>query len=461
MTQSFNQVPLARHLQTGLQQAGFTTMTPIQAQALPAIIARQDVIAQAKTGSGKTLAFSLGLLNKLAAEEQVIQSLVLAPTRELAQQVATEIRKLARSMQNIKVLTVCGGEPIGPQISSLEHGAHVVVGTPGRIEEHLYKGTLDLTQVHTWVLDEADQMLAMGFVEALENIAIYLPPERQTLMFSATYQQDIEALTQQFMREPVMVKGEEETLNRQIKQQFFALKNNKLRFNTLRLLLQHYKPVSCIAFCNTKVETKKLYSELKSCGVNVVTLHGDLDQAERVRSLIRFANKSASVLVATDVAARGLDIEDVDMVVNYHMALDPQTHVHRVGRTGRGGKKGLACSLYGENEAFKVAKLGEIYEQTFEPATPPPLSLLDKPVFKPPMVTLQVDGGKKDKLRAGDIVGCLTSEQGVGASLIGNIDLLDHQAFVAVAREGVKPALRKLQESKLKGRKFKAKRMSL
>ncbi|ESP93610.1 MULTISPECIES: ATP-dependent RNA helicase DbpA [Pseudoalteromonas] len=459
MNSLFSHLSLRSELMEALSKAGFNKMTPIQAQALPELLEGKDVVAQAKTGSGKTLAFSLAMLQQLKPGVQQTQGLILAPTRELASQVAEEVRKLAKSLANVKVLTICGGEPIGPQISSLEHGAHIIVGTPGRIEEHLFKGTLDLTQVSHFILDEADQMLEMGFIDAIENIAVYVPPTRQTMMFSATYPKDIEQLSGRFMQSPTLVKGETETLNKQIKQQFFALKNNKLRFNTLKLLLLQHKPESCIVFCNTKVETKKLYTELQQTGLQVVVLHGDLAQIERQRMLLRFANKSASVLVATDVAARGLDIEDIDMVVNYHMALDPQTHVHRVGRTGRGGKKGFACSLYGENEKFKVTQLSELYEREFNPSPTPPLSLLDKPVYKPNMVTVILDVGKKQKIRAGDIVGCLTGENGIGSAHIGNISVQDNQAYVAIYRDAVKPAIRKLQADKIKGKRVKAKRL--
>ncbi|TQF72709.1 ATP-dependent RNA helicase DbpA [Pseudoalteromonas luteoviolacea] len=459
MNPQFTQLTLRAELQSALSKAGFSRMTPIQLQSLPELLAGKDVVAQAKTGSGKTLAFSLAMLQSLVVPASHIQGLILVPTRELANQVAEEVRKLAKDLGNVKVLTICGGEPIGPQISSLEHGAHVVVGTPGRVEEHLFKGTLDLTQVSHFTLDEADQMLEMGFVDAIENIAVYLPPARQTMMFSATYPKDIEQLSARFMQSPILVKGETETLNKQIKQQFFPLKNNKLRFNTLRLLLLQHKPQSCIVFCNTKVETKKLFSELQQTGLQVAVLHGDLAQIERQRMLLRFANKSASVLVATDVAARGLDIDDIDMVVNYHMALDPQTHVHRVGRTGRGGKKGFACSLYGENETFKVKQLCELYEREFNPSPTPPLSLLDKPAYKPTMVTIVIDAGKKQKVRAGDIVGCLTGENGIGSAHIGNITVQDNQAYIAIFREAVKPAIRKLNADKIKGKRIKAKRL--
>ncbi|MEL7478145.1 MAG: DEAD/DEAH box helicase, partial [Pseudomonadota bacterium] len=287
----FNTLALSPVLLETIAQLGFKQMTDVQAQSLPLILDQQDVIAQAKTGSGKTLAFALGVLSKLNVSSMHVQGLVLCPTRELADQVATEIRKLASGTANVKILTLCGGVPIGPQISSLEHGAHIIVGTPGRIEDHLFKGTLDLTQVNTLVLDEADQMLDMGFTDAIENIVAYLPPERQSLLFSATYPKNIESLSAQLMRNPQQVKVEEVGINKSIKQTFYKLSNNKLRFNTLRLLLMKHQPKSCVVFCNTKVEAKRLFEELKEAGFYASALHGDLAQQERAMMLMRFANK--------------------------------------------------------------------------------------------------------------------------------------------------------------------------
>lgn len=456
----FNTLPLPKAQIETLTKQGFKKMTEIQAQSLPLILDNRDVLAQAKTGSGKTLAFALGVLNNLDVTQLSVQGLVLCPTRELAEQVAGELRKFASGTANTKILTLCGGVPIGPQVGSLEHGAHIIVGTPGRIEDHLFKGTLDLTQVNTLVLDEADQVLDMGFSEALENILVYLPSERQNLLFSATFTSSIESLAKRMMHDPQHVKLEEVGINTRIKQHFFKLTNNKLRFNTLRLILMQHQPTSCVVFCNTKVETKRLFDELKEHGFSAVSLHGDLEQKERTLSLMRFANKSAAILVATDVAARGLDIDDMDMVINYHMALDPKTHVHRVGRTGRGDKKGLACTLYGEKEVARVAQLEKLYDREFPVATLPALSLLDKPVYKPQMHTLQLSGGKKQKVRPADIVGCLTTEQGIGFSQIGKINVFENNAYVAVARDAAKPAFRKLRDSKIKGRKFSVKRIS-
>nr|WP_084324636.1 ATP-dependent RNA helicase DbpA [Pseudoalteromonas sp. Z1A2] len=457
---AFSSLALPAGLVDNLSTLGYAHMTPVQAQSLPPVLAGKDIIAQAKTGSGKTAAFSLGVLAKLNVKRFRIQSLVLCPTRELAEQVAVEMRKLARGIHNIKILTLCGGVSIGPQIGSLEHGAHIIVGTPGRVDDHIRKGTLRLDDVETLVLDEADQMLDMGFQDTLDAIIERIPQSRQTLLFSATFPRAIEAIAKRVLKNPEMVKVEEEQAKSTIKQYFYKMDNNKQRYPTLKLLLLKFTPQSCVVFCNTKVETQQVCDDLADEGFSAVALHGDLEQRDRERTLIHFSNKSASILVATDVAARGLDIDDMDMVINYHLAHDTQTHVHRVGRTGRAGKKGIACSIYGEAEAFKIAQIGDHYERDITPEQMPPFNLLDKPPYRPEMVTLMIDSGKKQKVRAGDILGALTGKDGVAGRQVGKINVLDNVAFVAVERNSSKPALRKLTEGNIKGRKIRARRLT-
>jgi len=434
-------------------------MTPIQKQSLPRILEGKDLIAQARTGSGKTAAFGLGLLQKLDVQQYHVQTLVLCPTRELADQVAKEIRRLARAIHNIKVLNLCGGAPIGPQNDSLEHGAHVVVGTPGRIEEHLRKGTLQLSQLNTFVLDEADRMLDMGFQASLDAIIAHLPKQRQTLLFSATYPEQIQAMARRTMTHPVMVKVDSTHNSSSIRQHFFKLQDNKQRMTALRLLLLKYRPESALVFCSTRRETQEVADELRSFGFYAIALHGDLEQRLRDQTLVRFANKSASILVATDVAARGLDIEAMDAVINYHLARESEVHIHRIGRTGRAGSKGKAFTLYSETESYKVARLEEYLEQSIVSEPLPPFSLLEKSAYRPSMVTLQIDGGKKQKIRPGDILGALTGEKGIAGKQVGKIHIFDHHAYVAVSRDAARPALRKLSEGKLKGRSFRARRL--
>lgn len=455
----FSTLGLRPELLDNLRSLDFTRMTAIQSQSLPPVLEGRDVIARAKTGSGKTAAFGLGLLQRLDVERFRIQSLVLCPTRELADQVARELRSLARGIHNIKILTLCGGAPFGPQRDSLRHGAHILVGTPGRIEEHLRKGSLQLDHVTALVLDEADRMLDMGFQPSVDAIVAHLRKERQTLLFSATYPDQIERLAGRIMRRPVMVEVETTHDERSIRQAFYRIDKNKLRLNTLRLLLLKFRPESTLVFCNTKRETDEVADELRSRGFAALALHGDLEQRARDQVLVRFANRSVSVLVATDVAARGLDIEQMDAVINYHIARDPEVHVHRVGRTGRAGHKGLALTVFSADEDYRAERLGEYLGQKIEVAELPPFSLLEKPAFRPPMATLQIDGGRKQKVRPGDILGALTGENGIAGKQVGKIDVFDYCAYVAVERAAAKPALRKLREGKIKGRSFRVRRV--
>ncbi len=456
---AFSTLKLQPALLQNLASLSYKAMTPIQQQSLPAILQGQDVIAQGKTGSGKTAAFALGLLNKLDVRHFRIQSLVLCPTRELADQVAKEIRKLARTIHNIKVLTLCGGMPFGPQISSLEHGAHIIVGTPGRIEEHLRKGTLQLDHLDAFVLDEADRMLDMGFQDALDAIINKIPNQRQTLLFSATYPDQIQAIASRIMQHPLMVQATTMDNPTKIKQYFYKLENNKQRDTALRLALIKFAPVSAVVFCSTKQATQEVAETLRQHGFSALALHGDLEQKARDQVLVRFANQSITILVATDVAARGLDIDSVDLVINYHIAKDPEVHVHRIGRTGRAGSKGTACTLYCENEQHKMAKIEDMLDTFIQPEPLPAFNLLEKRSDKPSMVTLQIDGGKKQKVRPGDILGALTGKNGIAGKQVGKIHIFDNCAYVAVSREASKPALKKLSEGKLKGRSFRVRRI--
>jgi len=456
---AFSSLKLHPSLLKNLSSLDYHAMTPIQAQSLPYILEGKDVIAQGKTGSGKTAAFGLGLLDKLNVKQFHIQTLVLCPTRELADQVAKEIRKLARLIHNIKVLTLCGGMPFGPQVGSLEHGAHIIVGTPGRIEDHLRKGTLKLNRVNTLVLDEADRMLEMGFQEALDAIIEQMPRQRQTLLFSATFPDEIEYIAEQIMINPQRVEVDVSHDDSSIEQHVYKLDDDSQRLTAVRLLLLYHRPESAVVFCNTKIETQDVADELADHGFSAIALHGDLEQRDRDQTLVRFANKSASVLVATDVAARGLDIDNLDAVINYHVSRDAEMHVHRVGRTGRAGSKGLACTLYSEKESRKIARLEAYLEQTINIESLPSSSLLKSPPYSPPMTTLQIDGGKRQKVRPGDILGALTGENGIAGKDVGKIHIFNNFAYVAVKRAVTRTALEKLGKGKLKGRSFRVRKI--
>lgn len=452
--QTFDQVGLTPALLETLESLNYTHMTPIQALSLPAILNQRDVIGQGKTGSGKTAAFGLGVLSNLNVKRFRVQSLVLCPTRELADQVAKEIRTLGRSIHNIKVLTLCGGMPMGPQIGSLEHGAHILVGTPGRILDHLEKGRINLEELNTLVLDEADRMLDMGFQDALDAIIEAAPKQRQTLLFSATFPEKIEQIAQRIMQSPEMIKVESTHDTSSIAQYFYNVEGSEARDEALANLLLTHQPESAVVFCNTKKEVQNVADELHHKGFSVIDLHGDLEQRERDQALVQFANKSVSILVATDVAARGLDVDNLDAVFNFELSRDPEVHVHRIGRTGRAGSKGLAFSFFGEKDGLLVARIEEYLDMDVVPATLPAKS--NQQPYQAKMVTINIDGGKKQKVRAGDILGCLTGKNGITGAQVGKIHLFPMRAYVAVEKSVAKKALQTISNGKMKGRQFRA-----
>ncbi len=447
----FSALPLKPALLENIESLGYTQMTPIQAESLPLMLEGKDVIAQAKTGSGKTAAFGIALLSRLDVTSFKVQALVVCPTRELADQVCKEIRRLARFTQNIKVLSLCGGVPFGPQLGSLEHGVHIVVGTPGRLQEHLRKRSLRLNHLKVLVLDEADRMLDMGFEEAVRDVISYTPNHKQTLLFSATYSDPIRAMSQAFQFKPETVSIEHSHHDSSIEQLFYTT-TKAHRINALGYLLAYHRPESTVVFCNTKRDCHDVASALENCGFSVQALHGDLEQKHRDQILVRFANKSCSVLVATDVAARGLDIADLQAVINYELPWDAEIYVHRIGRTGRAGKKGLALSLCTEQELPRVKAIEDYQNSNSVWDEVAPFHLSYEERFQPPMVTLWIDGGRKDKIRAGDILGALTGEGGIAGSEVGKIDIFDAHAYVAISQASVNKALACLKSGKIKGR---------
>ncbi|WP_338747538.1 ATP-dependent RNA helicase DbpA [Pseudomonas putida] len=437
-----------------LDALGYASMTPIQAQSLPVILKGQDLIAQAKTGSGKTAAFGIGLLNPINPRYFGCQALVLCPTRELADQVAKELRRLARAEDNIKILTLCGGVSLGPQIASLEHGAHIIVGTPGRIQQHLDKGTLVLDGLNTLVLDEADRMLDMGFFDAIASIIGKTPSRRQTLLFSATYPSGIKQLAADFMGNPQQVKVESLHTDNQIEQSFIEI-DPQHRLEAVTRVLGHYRPQSCVAFCFTKQQCEDVVAHLTAKGIVAQALHGDLEQRDRDQVLAMFANRSSSVLVATDVAARGLDIDGLDMVINVELARDAEIHVHRVGRTGRAGEKGVAVSLVAPAEGHRAQAIEDLQKSPLRWASLDSLKNKGGEPLLPVMTTLCIAAGRKDKLRPGDILGALTGDAGIPGKQVGKIAIFDFQAFVAVERALAKQAMQRLNSGKIKGRALK------
>lgn len=458
-TTAFSSLPLSPEFLANIESLEYQEMTPIQAQSLPAILEGKDLLAQAKTGSGKTAAFAIGLLHKLDVLTYQTQALVICPTRELADQVSKEIRRLARAIPNTKIITLCGGKSIAPQLASLEHSPHIVVGTPGRLLKHLQKGTLKLDGLKTLVLDEADRMLDMGFLDDIKLILSMMPQERQTLLFSATYPDEIKKISNAIQKNPLDVRVEAKPTENKIKQIFYEIPKGE-RTKTLVSLLQHYKPESTVVFCNRKQQCRELAEELWAQGFHALALHGDLEQKDRDQVLVQFSNKSSSILIATDVAARGLDIKDLEAVINFELAHDPEIHIHRIGRTGRAGKEGLALSLFMASEASKVNAIEEYQDGAVKVSKTSSLNASKNFKLSPPMVTLCISGGRKNKVRAGDILGALTADKSIAGSQIGKIDLFDIFAYVAVERSIAKQALKLLTEGKIKGRKFKVRKLS-
>ncbi|MBR7798842.1 ATP-dependent RNA helicase DbpA [Undibacterium fentianense] len=453
LTKRFSDLPLSSSLIQNLGSLGYHEMTDIQAASIPVMLEQKDLIAQAKTGSGKTAAFGIGILSKLNPSYFATQALIICPTRELADQVSNELRRLARATPNIKILTLCGGTAMRPQIASLEHGAHILVGTPGRLLDHIGRKSVNLSTVQTLVLDEADRMVDMGFYEDIVGIVAACSPRRQTLLFSATYPSDMRMATASFLRDPIEIRVESQHAKQHIEQQFFLVSAEN-RNSAVSKLLLHFHPISSIAFCNTKIHCDELAEELQQQGIAALALHGDLEQRDRDEILILFANQSCSVLVATDVAARGIDIQALGAVINVDVSKDAEVHVHRIGRTGRAGERGLALTLATSSER-KWVKLIEDYQnqaanwQQLEDLSTKHIALTA------PMITVCISGGKKDKLRPGDILGALTGDVGLSKDQVGKIHILEFISYVAVKREVIDIVLNKLSRCNIKGRQFK------
>lgn len=460
METEFHSLALPAELQSALMGLGFSTPTPIQARAIPLLLNGKDIVGQSVTGSGKTATFALPILSRLNLAPREIGALVLCPTRELAAQVAREFRKLGRNLPGLSVLVLGGGEPLRAQKAALESGVHLIVGTPGRVLDHLRRRNLKVHRVGTVVLDEADRMLSMGFQEDIEKILKALPAQRQTLFFSATFPASIEALSQKYQQNPVWVRIEEEQEPLEIRQLVHFVKGEQ-KLEALRWLLATYPHESALVFANFKISVKEIEQSLAADNVSVASIHGDLEQFDRDRVMAKFRNRSTRVLVATDVAARGIDVPDLDLVVNFELPTQPEIYVHRIGRTGRAGKPGLAISLCAESEQLRLAAIEEVTAvlltriardgaKSVEPCTTQPLNR------SAAMVTLRISGGRKEKLRPGDILGALTGEAaGLSEADVGKIEIHEHFSYVAIASHAGATAQNRLNEGRIKGRKFK------
>ncbi len=451
---SFNRLPLSKAMLENLESLEYMTMTPVQENTISPILEGKDILAQAKTGSGKTAAFGIGLLHNLKVERYRVQAMVLCPTRELAEQVAGELRRLARFKHNIKLLKLTGGLPAYRQEHSLRHQAHIVVGTPGRVLKLLTRGALSLDDVKTIVLDEADRLLDMGFVCQIEDILKHAPAGHQTLCFSATFSDEVKALSKSILTDPEEIYVDTRHESSVINQYFYKVCSSD-KIDSILCLLAESQPASTIIFCNTKDVCREVGRELNRRGVNCLALHGDLEQRERNEILIRFANESCRVLVATDVAARGLDIEELGAVINHDLPFETETYIHRIGRTGRAGRGGVVFSLMISGENFRLNKINEYMGTDFSGVRLNSEQIDPGSGLEATMVTLSVNGGRKNKISPGDLLGALTVKDGIPGCDVGKIDRQDNITFIAVKRDSARKAFRILENGMIKGRRFK------
>ena len=454
---TFSSLGLSQAWLENLDQLGYTTMTPIQAEALPLMLEGRDVIGEASTGTGKTAAFALTLLAKIEPASDLPGALVLCPTRELAAQVAAEIRRLARPLPHTNVETITGGSPINRQIVSLEHGVDVIVATPGRLLDHLRRETVDLSKVETLVFDECDRMLDMGFVDDVAEIAEATPQKRQTLLMSATASQEVRVLGRRFQTDAAFISVLEDEPDPDITQHLFKIGDTE-RIQALRFVLASHKPDSAVIFCNQRDTTDHVADVLQQAGYSASSLHGGYEQRDRDDILERFANGSLRLLVATNVAARGIDIDEIDAVINYELPRDPNEYIHRIGRTGRAGEKGCAISLCGAYAEAKLDKINGVDDvlQGVPRRHIDEISGAQETPRPPKNKTIVILGGRKQKLRPGDIVGALTGELGIDGDAIGLITVADRTTHVAIERSVAERAHAEINAGKIKGRRFQA-----
>lgn len=455
----FKSLRLHENIQVVLDELGYKSMTPIQAESIPLLLKGHDLVGQSKTGSGKTAAFSLPILNNLQIKRRNLQAMILCPTRELCTQVAREMRKLGRRFPGFTVVILSGGQPIRPQIYAMEKGAHIAVGTPGRLVDHILRKTIDTRSIKTVVLDEADRMLDMGFEEDMQTILSSMPERRQTVFFSATYPDSIEAMSEAYQNNPKLVTITDDAETPAISQYVLATET-AAKPDALVQLIKSQAPSSAIVFCNQKITTANLEETLKAAGISAASLNGDLEQFDRDRVMATFRNQSIRVLIATDVAARGIDVADLDLVVNYDLPVKPEIYVHRIGRTGRAGKTGLAVSFATSREGYKIEGIEEFISTTLRHMTLEAQVTTKHSIEPAAMVTLFISGGRRQKVRPGDILGALTNEEiGLSREQIGKIEIHDNFSYVAVAKKFADQTVEKLSAGRIKGRKFNIERV--
>jgi len=464
---SFESLQLSPALISVIKDLGYTQPTPIQAEAIPTLLARRNIIGQAQTGSGKTAAFALPILQNIDLDRRQLQALVICPTRELTAQVTREMRKLGREHHGLQVLELVGGQPSRPQRDDLERGAQIAVGTPGRLLHHLERGVMNPDSIKTIVLDEADRMLDMGFGDEVREIISYLPQDRQTALFSATFPSSIETLSREILPHP---QGEPVRITIETPKEDLAdIRQLKLYYKTndkivaLYWALQLHPHKSALIFCNQKATVREISMEMQREGISADRFDGDLEQFDRDQVLARFRNHSIRVLIATDVAGRGLDVEGLDLVINFDLPEQPELYVHRIGRTGRAGANGVAISMIQDESDTRMEFIEEFTGHEIEllnysANTNSGIDDLLQPLKKAPkMETILISGGRKDKIRKGDILGALTGKAGcLSGEDIGKIEIHDRRSYVAVSRNVISDAVSRLNDGRIKGKRFRA-----
>lgn len=515
-TVRFEDLDLLPQIQRAVKEMGFEEASPIQAKAIPVVMAGKDIIGQAQTGTGKTASFGIPLLQKVDPKNKHLQAIVLCPTRELAIQVAEEIRRLAKFLHGIKILPIYGGQDIVKQIRSLKAGTQVVIGTPGRVMDHMRRKTVKLDHVNMMVLDEADEMLNMGFRDDIETILSQIPEERQTVLFSATMPRPIMEIAKKYQKDTEIVKVVKKELTVPKVEQYYYEVRPKNKSEVLSRLLDIYAPKLSVVFCNTKRGVDNLVEELKGRGYFAEGLHGDMKQQQRDRVMNRFRNGKTDILVATDVAARGIDVDDVEAVFNYDIPQDDEYYVHRIGRTGRAGRTGVAFNFVVGKEVYKLRDIQRYCKTKIIAKKIPSLNdVVDTKVEKilgrlddiiqnedisrmvdlieekvnqeeytsldvaaaflyaamgennqseqtgmefgdtgaeEGMVRLFINIGKKQNVRPGDILGAIVGETGMPGKLVGTIDMFDKYTFVEVPREYAHEVIEAMKSAKIKGK---------
>jgi len=510
----FEEMNISTEILKAVQDMGFEETTPIQTQTINKIISGFDIIGQSQTGTGKTAAFGIPCLEMIEPDNKKLQALILAPTRELAIQICEEFRKLIKYKENIKVLPVYGGQPIDRQIFALKKGIQVVVGTPGRVMDHMSRRTLKMENVKFVVLDEADEMLDMGFREDIETILDKIPKERQTVLFSATMPKEIIELTKKYQKSPEFIKVTRKELTvPNIQQTYFEIKE-KTKLEAVSRIIDINNPELTVIFCNTKKRVDDLVEQLQGRGYFAEGLHGDLKQIQRDTVMKKFRNRTIEILVATDVAARGIDVDDIDLVINYDLPQDEEYYVHRIGRTGRAGKNGKAFSFVVGKEVYKIKDIMKYTKSKIHLGKLPSLTDIeeaktnnfinkikqvieenhlskyinivekmmnedissidiaaallkmclydesneniefeDEFVDSDTMIKLFINIGKNKRVRAKDIVGAIAGECGIPGKALGSIDIFEEFTFVDVPKKYVKDVLIGLRGKKIRNSK--------